>query len=71
MTVFGDSLSATAPDPDHSIDEDRWVTIGHSNTDRLLMVSHAESGGRTRIISARKLTPTEKRAYEEAEKRKV
>jgi hypothetical protein len=40
-TVFGDFLAATAPDPDHSGVEPRFITIGMSNRRRLLMVAHA------------------------------
>ena len=43
-TVFGDKLSITTYDPDHSIDEDRYITIGWSNRNRLLMVAHADRG---------------------------
>jgi uncharacterized protein len=64
-TVFGDSLSATVADPDHSMDEDRYITIGISDRGRLLMVAHAERGDRIRIISARELTPRERAQYEE------
>ena len=66
-TVFGDFLSATVADPDHSGDEHRYITIGLSNRGRLLMVAHAERHERIRIISARKLTRNERRAYEEAQ----
>lgn len=62
-TVFGDTLSTTVPDPDHSEDEDRYIIIGQSQRARLLMVSHTERGERIRIIRARPLTPRE--AYEE------
>ena len=65
-TVFGDFLSATASDPDHSVDERRCITVGVSNRGRLLMVAHVERLERIRIISARKLTQSETRAYEEA-----
>ena len=65
-TVFGDVAGATVPDPDHSADEHRYITIGLSNRGRLLMVAHVERQGRLRIISARKLTPTERKTYEEA-----
>lgn len=64
-TVFGDTLSTTVPDPDHSEEEDRYITIGLSQRHRLLMVAHTERGERIRIISARKLTLTEREAYEE------
>jgi hypothetical protein len=64
-TVFSDPLSVTIPDPDHSADENRYLIIGQSHGLRLLIVAHAEQGERIRIISARKLTPTEREAYEE------
>jgi uncharacterized protein len=64
-TLFGDPMSVTVTDPDHSLDEDRYITIGLSKMQRLLMVAHTERKGRIRIISARKLTQAEKVAYEE------
>ena len=66
-TVFGDFLGSTAPDPDHSFEEHRYVTIGVSDPGRLIMVAHVERGGRIRIISARRLTRTERRDYEDAQ----
>lgn len=65
-TVFGDDLAVTVPDPDHSLDEDRFITIGWSNRRRLVMVSHTDRNNRVRIISARELTKTERKEYEEA-----
>jgi uncharacterized DUF497 family protein len=64
-TVLGDTLSTTVPDPDHSEEEDRYITIGLSQRHRLLIVAHTERGERTRIISARPLTSAEREAYEE------
>ena len=66
-TVFGDFLGITVPDPAHSADEDRYITVGLSNLGRLLMVAHTERDERIRIISARTLTAKEKRAYENPE----
>ena len=63
--VFGDDLAITVPDPDHSNDEDRYITIGWSDRHRLLMVSHTDRGDRIRIISARELTKAERKEYEE------
>jgi len=63
-TVLGDDLAITVPDPDHSDEEDRYITIGWSNRGRLLMVSHTDRGNKIRIISARELTPREQKAYE-------
>jgi len=65
-TVFGDELSITVSDPDHSAQEDRFITIGWSNLHRLLMVAHTDRGENTRIISARELTKAERKEYEEA-----
>jgi len=64
-TVFSDPLSTTVPDPDHSLHEDRSITVGLSHRGRLLMVAHTERGDRIRIISARELTRTERAQYEE------
>jgi len=63
-TVFGDPLSITVYDPDHSADEERFIIIGESERGRLLMVAHTERGGRVRIISSRPLTATERAEYE-------
>jgi len=65
-TVFGDFHGATVADPDHSMDEFRFITVGLSNRARLLMVAHTAHGTRLRIISARRLTAGERRAYEES-----
>jgi hypothetical protein len=54
----------TAPDPDHSRGEERFITVGISSLNRLVMVAHTERGERIRIISARELSPAERRAYE-------
>ncbi|MFO7537456.1 MAG: BrnT family toxin [Chloroflexota bacterium] len=64
-TVFADPLSATVFDPDHSDDEDRYIIVGFSERQRLLIVSYAEPDNRIRIISARELTSLEKKEYEE------
>jgi len=64
-TVFGDFLATTAPDPDHSTDEDRFITVGLSKLGRLLMIAHTDRGGRIRIINARALTRRERIDYEE------
>ena len=63
-TMFGDPLSLTFHDPDHSDEEDRYITIGSSADDVLLIVSHTDREGRIRIISARKATRRERRIYE-------
>jgi len=63
-TVFSDGLSITIYDPDHSDQEDRYITIGTSGAGRFLIVAHTDRGDRTRIISARELTRKERKAYE-------
>ncbi len=64
-TVFGDPLAITYTDPDHSDDEDRFLTFGHSSAGRLLVISHTDRDDRTRIISARTATRRERKQYEE------
>ena len=63
-TVFGDSLSDTYDDPDHSVAENRFITIGNSGRGRLLFVAHTDREDCIRIISARELTRQERRDYE-------
>jgi uncharacterized DUF497 family protein len=64
-TVFGDPLALTYPDPDHSISERRFITIGMSSTNRVLIVAHTDRDESIRIISARKTTQLERKHYEE------
>ena len=66
-TVFGDQLSDTFDDPDHSAEEQRFLIIGHSEKGRLLFVSHTDDGENVRIISAREPTRTEREAYEQGQ----
>ena len=63
--VFRDPLSATDQDPDHSLDEERFITFGVSTNRRLLVVAHADQDDTIRIISARSATPAERKIYEE------
>jgi uncharacterized DUF497 family protein len=63
-TAFGDPLSVTIPDPDHSDDEDRFILIGSTYRGSLLVVVHTERGDNIRIVSARPATRNERRAYE-------
>jgi uncharacterized DUF497 family protein len=65
MTVFEDRLQLTIDDPDHSIQEDRYLTMGLSSSRRLLVVSHTDYGGVVRIISARKANRRERKDYED------
>ena len=63
-TVFGDPLSGTIRDPDHSTGEERFLIIGMSSTGRLLVVSHTDIDDSIRIISAREATAHERKNYE-------
>ena len=64
-TVFRDVLSATGADPDHSSDEERFVTFGISTDGHLLAIAHTDCDDTIRIISARPATPSERKIYEE------
>lgn len=64
-TVFGDPLAITYQDPDHSILEQRFITVGMSRSGRVLIVAHMDRGENIRIISARKTTLSERKHYEE------
>jgi len=63
-TAFGDPLSITIPDPVHSHDEDRYILLGSTYQDRLLVVVHTERADRTRLLRERQGTGLERRAYE-------
>ncbi|MGZ8435944.1 MAG: BrnT family toxin [Candidatus Binatia bacterium] len=64
VTVFYDPLSATFNDPEHSIGEERYISIGYSSTRRLLVVSYSERDDGIRIISARRANTKEKTRHE-------
>ena len=64
-TAFGDPLSLTIPDPEHSRGEERFILLGQSGHGRLLVVVHTEDNDHIRIISARRASRREKKTYEE------
>jgi hypothetical protein len=64
VTVFYDPLAATFDDTDHSEGEYRFITIGFSSANRLLVVSHSEGGEDLRIITARLATVYERKRHE-------
>jgi hypothetical protein len=64
-TVFGDPLAMQMPDPDHSIEEERYILLGISESARILVVAFAERPPSTRLISARRATRQERKRYEE------
>jgi len=61
-------MSITLDDSEHSEDDRRFVTIGFSNRDRLLVVCHSDRADRIRIISSRMANRRERRYYEGTEK---
>jgi uncharacterized protein len=63
-TVFNDPLARTVSDAEHSLEEERFVTMGRSDAGFLLVVCHCDRGDRIRIISARFPEPYERRDYE-------
>ena len=65
QTVFDDPLYVDFYDPDHSQNENRYIIIGASSMGHILLVSYIERGNITRIISARKVTKQEFKAYQE------
>ena len=68
-TVFTDPFALTFDDPDHSMDEQRFITIGTSSKQRIVFLSHADRGeDHVRIIHARPATATEAHAYQESRK---
>ena len=64
-SVLADFLSVTIPDPLHLGNEERLVTIGQSERQRLLVVVHTEQGDIIRLISARQATVQERKRHEE------
>ena len=70
-TVFGDPLEVTIPDPDHSEGEPRFLSLGRSADNRLLVLAHTEREDTIRIIHARVASPKERRTYESGKNRKT
>jgi uncharacterized DUF497 family protein len=65
LEIFNDELAVTVLDPDHSAIEHRYLAFGVTSAYRCLVVSYAEHEDTIRIISARTMTPRERKAYEE------
>lgn len=63
-TVFDDPLYVDFYDSNHSENESRYLIVGESSRDRLLIVSYTERGNVIRLISARETTKTERETYE-------
>jgi uncharacterized DUF497 family protein len=63
--IFGDDHASCVPDPVHSVDEQRYLLFGATVNGRHLVVSYTERGDTIRLISARPMTASERRAYEQ------
>ncbi|MFV0439223.1 MAG: BrnT family toxin [Desulfopila sp.] len=65
QTVFFDDNAIEFDDPDHSLDEERYLLLGFSQILKILVVCHCyrDSESIIRIISARKATRKEQKAY--------
>lgn len=69
-TIFDDPFVVTFADDFHSSEEERLISIGRSNVNRVLLVVHTEQPENAkeilvRIISCRKATALERKIYEE------
>ncbi len=65
VTVFYDPLAATFDDPDHSLGEQRFLTLGYSSRGRLLVVWHTERRDAVRLINAPRATRRERKRHED------
>ena len=67
ITVFDDLDAVLFDDPDHSLEEDRFILVGMSAKANILIVCHCVRKNNTviRIISARRATKTESEQYSE------
>ena len=67
QTVFFDEHAIEYFDPDHSLDEERFLLLGRSFKLRILLVSYCyrKAEDVMRIISARKATKLEQKPYGE------
>ena len=63
--VFFDPLALTVDDTEHSWYEFRFITIGKTRLQRLVVVFFTETEEEIRIISARKPARSERLNYEE------
>jgi len=66
-TLFNDPFLLTFPDLGHSESEERYISIGTSAKGRALVVIHTEREDHIRLISCRKATAKERRAYEQGD----
>ena len=63
-SVFDDPLFLTFADPEHSLQEQRFLIMGESARGRLLVISYTDRKDITRLVSVRPATRKERKAYE-------
>ncbi len=66
VTVFADPFRSVLRDDQHSLDEERWISIGQSTRGRILFIVYTESDFTVRLIGARVATASERKKHEEA-----
>ena len=64
ITTFDDPFAMIAPDPKHSVGEERGWLIGEADSGRILVSVYTMRGSVTRVISARPANHRERRIYE-------
>ena len=67
MTAFADKFSYTISDPEHSVEEYRFLLLGLGSSGNLMVISHTERGDRIRIISVRRATKQECELYKQGQ----
>jgi uncharacterized DUF497 family protein len=65
VAAFADPLALTHSDPDHSVSDLRFITVGVSTTGRVLVIAPMDRNENFRIIRAREATRRERNDYEE------
>lgn len=67
-TLYGSPFEVTIPDPDHSAGDNRFLSLGLSRANRLIVMAYAEQEGGNLIVHARQAAPAECRSYESGTK---
>ena len=62
-TLFADPGELMLPDPDHSIEEERFISIGRASNGELMLACYTENDELIRLISVRRATSSEMRIY--------
>jgi uncharacterized DUF497 family protein len=64
VSIFADPFSITIVDSEHSTNEERYIDIGMSDKNQLLVVVYTERNENIRLISCRKANSIERQCYE-------